>query len=98
MFGRGKNRKFGKGHWRKGSHRGHGKCHKFGLLPLEAADINKKYIVMCNPDRKTVEMGIFSGGVITVHKNDPTDSNLIVAVGESRYIIPRDLARRILIK
>ncbi|OQX70642.1 MAG: hypothetical protein B6D62_04000 [Candidatus Cloacimonas sp. 4484_275] len=55
-------------------------------------------IVMENPDKKTVEMGIYVGNTVIVQKNDRNEPNIVVAVGESRYIIPRNLAKRILIK
>ena len=65
---------------------------------LTEAEVGKKYIIMNNPDIKTMEMGIYRGGVITVHKNEEDDPNIVVAVGNSRYIIPRELACKIRIK
>lgn len=71
---------------------------RVGELNLNSALANHRYVIMSNPDRKTVEMGIFPGGIITVHKNDLSDSNLIVTVGNTRYILPRELAGKILIR
>jgi Fe2+ transport system protein FeoA len=45
-----------------------------------------------------MEMGVYVGGVVTVQKNDPAEPNIVIGVGDSRYIIPRTLASRILIK
>lgn len=97
MFG--KRRGFGRGL----GHRNQfgNKCHRFKnreYLSLNQAELGKKYIIVCNPNRKTFEMGIFVGGVITVQKDDFTDNNIVVGVGNSRYIIPRELAEQILIQ
>lgn len=95
MFG------MGKGLGRRRGNRIHGGRH--GRMRLAAVNLNgaipgSKYIVKFNPDKKTIEMGIYSGSIISVQKNDLDDPNIIVAVGESRYIIPRKTAEQILIK
>jgi len=94
-FGKGSN---GKGQGQRRRHR-HKHCqHRGRHQNLNCADIGNKYIVISNPDKKTVEMGIFAGSVIEVQKNENTEPNIIVGVGESRYIIPRELAEQILIR
>jgi Fe2+ transport system protein FeoA len=65
---------------------------------LLSAKLGKKYVIMCNPDKKTMEMGLYVGGLISVQKNVASDPNIVVGVGESRYIIPRELAEKILIR
>ncbi len=97
MFGKGHG--FGRRH--KGKHRCGERCYRFRdreYASLNQAELGKKYKIICNPDRKTIEMGIFAGGLISVQKDDPNDQNIVVAVGNSRYIIPRELAERILIQ
>lgn len=95
--------------WKKGRkkggncfHKRHGKKHKHFRnhppLTLNKAKEHKEYKVIHNSDRKTVEMGILKGNIITVLKNDKVDSNIIVAVGESRYGISREIAKTILVK
>lgn len=59
---------------------------------------NNKYIVRLNPDKQTIEMGIASGSMIFVHKNDLNEANLIIGVGETRLIIPRKSAELIKVK
>lgn len=92
--------------FRKGSGRGkrHGKhCRQhqrrcFGeCISLNEAEIGKKYIILENPDVKTMEMGLYRSGIITVHKNEEDNPNIVVGVGESRYIIPRELAEKIIV-
>ncbi len=54
--------------------------------------------VISNKDRKTLEMGLFTGACVTVLKNRPHDANMVVAVGESRYIIAKDAAVKIQVR
>ena len=97
-WGRRRHRKLQKCNERKKGFHHHKGFGKHCDISLDKALEHKKYVIMSNPDRKTVEMGVFNGGIITVHKNDGTDPNLVVAVGESRYIISRDVAKRIVVR
>jgi len=69
-----------------------------GVFTLNDAERGIFYSIIENNDKKTVEMGIYTGTTVMVQKNDRSEPNIVVAVGESRYIIPRDLAKKILIK
>jgi Fe2+ transport system protein FeoA len=97
LFGRRKGRRF-KGKGCKNHPRYNRRHHNNRFLNLCEAKVGEKYVVMNNPDHKIMEMGVFNGCVITVHKNNASDSNIIVAVGESRFIIPKPTACRILIR
>ncbi len=55
-------------------------------------------VVISNSDRKTLEMGLFSGALVHVMKNRPNDANLVVAAGESRYIISKEAAGKIQVR
>lgn len=52
-------------------------------------------VVLSNGDRKTLEMGLFSGALVHVMKNRPGDTSMVVAAGESRYIISKEAAAKI---
>ncbi|MBC8206222.1 MAG: ferrous iron transport protein A, partial [Kiritimatiellaeota bacterium] len=54
--------------------------------------------VISNRDRKTLEMGLFTGAHVTVLKNRPRDGNMLVAAGESRYIIDKEAAAKIQVR
>ncbi|MCK4654308.1 MAG: ferrous iron transport protein A [Candidatus Cloacimonetes bacterium] len=95
MFGRGKGLGRRKGNRMHGGRHGR---HRRVPVNLNGAIPGNKYIVKFNPDKKTIEMGIYAGSIISVQKNEFDDPNIIVAVGESRYIIPRKTAEQILIK
>ena len=55
-------------------------------------------VVISNSDRKTLEMGLFVGAVVHVMKNRSKDANMVVAVGESRYIISKETAQKIQVR
>ena len=55
-------------------------------------------VIISNSDRKTLEMGLFGGALIHVMKNHPGDTSMVVAVGESRYIISREAAAKIQVR
>lgn len=55
-------------------------------------------IVLSNSDRKTLEMGLFSGALVHVMKNRPGDTSMVVAAGESRYIISKEAAAKIQVR
>jgi len=52
-------------------------------------------VVTSNSNRKTLEMGLFTGASVQVIKNRPNDANMVVAAGESRYIISKEAAVKI---
>ena len=79
-------------------HRNYCRHFKNCCISLNDTMENKKYLIMTNPDKKTNEMGMHAGAIVTIIKNHETDSNLIVAIGDARYIIPRDLAKEISVK
>jgi len=55
-------------------------------------------VVVSNKDRKTLEMGLFTGAFINVIKNRAKDANMVVAAGESRYIISKEAAAQISVR
>ena len=55
-------------------------------------------VVVSNGDRKTLEMGLFSGALVHVMKNRPSDTSMVVAAGESRYIISKEAAAKIQVR
>ena len=79
----------------RGSGDGQGICCAHPLSDFaQDADI----VVVSNSDRKTLEMGLFSGALVNVIKNRPGDANMVVAAGESRYIISKEAAAQIRVR
>ena len=79
----------------RGQGGGQGVCCAHPLSDFaQGADV----VVMSNSDRKTLEMGLFSGALVHVMKNRPGDANMVVAAGESRYIISKEAAAKIQVR
>lgn len=66
--------------------------------PLSDFAQGANVVVVSNSDRKTLEMGLFTGAVVTVIKNRAADANMVVAAGESRYIIAKETAGKIQVR
>jgi len=66
--------------------------------PLSDFAQGANVVVVSNSDRKTLEMGLFTGSRVAVIKNRPRDANMIVAAGESRYIIAKEAAVQISVR
>jgi Fe2+ transport system protein FeoA len=66
--------------------------------PLSDFAQGANVVVISNSDRKTLEMGLFTGALVTVMKNQPNDANMVVAAGESRYIISKEVAVKIQVR
>ena len=43
-------------------------------------------------------MGLCQGANVSVLKKAPGDSNMVIAVGDSRYVITKETAERILVR
>ena len=100
MFGfRKKHKEFccGKGQGCGHEKRKGGRKHRHHIT-LSEADENYKYIVTYNPDKQTIEMGISSGSIVFIYKNHPNEANMIVGVGETRLIVPRESAKSIRVR
>lgn len=65
---------------------------------LDQAEEEKSYKILSNLHRKSFELGLYNGNQITVVRNNAYQRNLIIAVGESRYIISKGIARHILVE
>jgi len=51
--------------------------------------------ITCNNDHKTMERGIYTGVQVKVLRNVPDEPNLVIAVGDARYVLDRRIAARI---
>jgi len=66
-------------------------------ISLDQTKVDTEYSIVCNPYLKYFEMGLSHGSPILVIKNTSSDRNLIIGVGDSRYIISRNIAKRIMV-
>ncbi|MDI3504160.1 MAG: hypothetical protein PWP64_1096 [Candidatus Cloacimonadota bacterium] len=70
-------------------------CHLGECLPMSDLEPGTQATVYCNNDLRTIERGIYRGAKITIFRNEPEEPNLIVAVGDSRYVLDRRVAKDI---
>ncbi|HOH46538.1 MAG TPA: FeoA family protein [Candidatus Cloacimonadota bacterium] len=70
-----------------------GDCVSLSELPTGA-----KGRVLCNNDTKTIERGLYENSLVEVYRNEEGEPNLIVAVGDSRYVLDRRIASLIRVK
>jgi len=94
MFGRFRKRKCRQ---RRGQEPGEGQ----GIYcehPLSDFAQGADVVIISNKDRKTLEMGLFAGALVKVIKNGSGDANMVVAAGESRYIIAKEAAEKIQVR
>ena len=66
--------------------------------PLSDFAQGAEVVVVANQDRKPLEMGLFTGAFITVIKNRPADANMVIAAGESRYILAKESAEKVQVR
>lgn len=80
-----------------GRHHSHA-CPKGPWDNLSQATEDSIVTIICNNDFKTVERGLCSGVQVKVLRNEIDEPNLIVAVGDARYVLDRRIAHRIKVK
>lgn len=54
--------------------------------------------ITCNHDHKTMERGLHTGVHIRVLRNEQQEPNIVVAVGDARYVLDRRIAERIRVR
>ncbi|MCB5278038.1 MAG: ferrous iron transport protein A [Candidatus Cloacimonetes bacterium] len=54
--------------------------------------------VYCNNDIRTIERGIYVGANIVIFRNEEDEPNIIVSVGDSRYVLDRRIAHKIRVR
>jgi Fe2+ transport system protein FeoA len=81
-------------------HHGHHRhtCPYKDCQTLNQVQETEKVSVICNPDKNTLEMGVYPGSTVLVMRNFESEQNLIIAIENGRFIIARNIAERIRIK
>lgn len=54
-------------------------------------------VIASNADRKSAEMGLFPGAVVTMFRNRKQERSLVIGAGDARFLISRAIARQIVI-
>ena len=64
---------------------------------LTEGDLNTEYTITHNPHQKYIALGLFSGNTIKIITKSKYNRNLVVAVGDSRYIISKNITDGIMV-
>jgi hypothetical protein len=80
--------RFGKG-------RMQGRCALGDCISLDKLPEDQNAIITCNHNLQTIERGLYLGSLITMSRNDLNEPNIIVAVGDARYVLDRRIAKEI---
>ena len=73
-------------------------CASGACLSLQQLSEGTNAIIVCNNNLRTIERGLYLGRQITLFRNNLDEPNLIVAVGDARYVLDRRIAREIMVK
>ncbi|MCB5234476.1 MAG: ferrous iron transport protein A [Candidatus Cloacimonetes bacterium] len=73
-------------------------CPSGQCIPMSEVTEGNDGIVSCNNDLRTIERGIYSGAKISIFRNEKDEPNIIVAVGDARYVLDRRIAETIRVK
>jgi len=73
-------------------------CRRGDCLELAKLSTGRSARILCNNDIKTIERGLYHGVKITSFRNEPDEPNIVVAVGDSRYVLDRRIAEQIRVR
>ncbi|HPH93819.1 MAG TPA: FeoA family protein [Candidatus Cloacimonas sp.] len=75
----------------------HGVCKAGQCITLDQLPEGNSAIVIHNNNLKIIERGLYIGALITMFRNN-FENNVVVAVGDARYVIDRRIAGTIKVK
>ncbi|MDP3115163.1 MAG: FeoA family protein [Candidatus Cloacimonadaceae bacterium] len=73
------------------SHR-HCKCKRGDCISLSELGEGRSAMVTCNNDIRIIERGLYMGVSVSMLRNDPGQPNIVIAVGDARYVLDRRIA------
>ena len=65
---------------------------------LDQLPENTNAVIICNRNLKTIERGLYVGMQVNMFRNDSGEPNIIVAVGDARYVLDRRIAGEIRVR
>lgn len=75
----------------------HGVCKAGQCITLDQLPEGNSAIVIHNNNLKIIERGLYIGALITMFRNN-FENNVVIAVGDARYVIDRRIAGTIKVK
>jgi Fe2+ transport system protein FeoA len=74
------------------------RCRRGDCIKLEQLAEGRSARVTCNNDLRTIERGLYHGVRITSLRNSESEPNIVIAVGDSRYVLDRRIASQIMVR
>lgn len=65
---------------------------------MDGLQKGQEALITCNNDIKTIERGLYHGKKVKAQRNVTGEPNIVVAVGDSRYVLDRRIARMIRVR
>jgi Fe2+ transport system protein FeoA len=76
-------------------HRHKNSCPYANYETLDQVRDDESVLVVCNPHRRTLEMGISPNSIVSIIRNRDSEPNLIVGIDNGRLIVAKKVAERI---
>ncbi|MGI6199073.1 MAG: FeoA family protein [Candidatus Cloacimonadaceae bacterium] len=73
-------------------------CERGECVALKELQEDQSAVITRNGNLATLERGLNQGMKITMFRNEPNEPNLIIAVGDARYVLDRRLAAMIMVR
>ncbi|NLK50415.1 MAG: ferrous iron transport protein A [Candidatus Cloacimonetes bacterium] len=73
-------------------------CKRGDCVPLTQLQTGQSALVSRNSDLRSIERGMYHGMQVNMFRNEPGEPNLIVAVGDARYVLDRRIAALIMVR
>lgn len=65
--------------------------------PLSECHEDTNYMILENSNKQSMEMGLFPGAHVRVIRNSMASPNMVVGVNDSRYMLSKETARKIIV-
>ncbi len=62
------------------------------LLDLKDGEMG---IIRANGDRKSTEMGLYSGARVVMFRNRKSERSLVIGAGDARFLVSRSIAQKV---
>ncbi len=73
-------------------------CRSGDCINLAELSPGREAVVTCNNDLRTIERGLYHGRRVSAFRNESGEPNLVISVGDSRYVLDRRLAMLIKVR
>jgi len=52
-------------------------------------------VIRANSDRKSTEMGLYSGARVVMFRNRKSERSLVIGAGDARFLVSRSIAQKV---